>query len=160
MLVEIEKGYFVDELGNVYSKRKFSKLTKLKQYTNDDVYKKVWLYISGKKKMEFVHRLVAKAFVPNPSNLPMINHKNSIRDDNRVDNLEWCDGLYNQRYSWEYNNRKSYTGHKDKGNDKFSSEWIKLYKEGLSFRSIAKKYGTSHHTVARVIRYFSRLETT
>ena len=46
-----------------------------------------------------IHRLVAQAFIPNPDNLPQINHKNEQRDDNRVDNLEWCTGVYNIMYN-------------------------------------------------------------
>ena len=46
-----------------------------------------------------LHRIVAKAFLPNPDNLPYINHKNEIKTDNRAENLEWCTQLYNARYS-------------------------------------------------------------
>ena len=46
-----------------------------------------------------IHRLVAHAFIPNPDNLPQINHKNEKRDDNRVDNLEWCTDAYNKIYN-------------------------------------------------------------
>ena len=50
------------------------------------------------KKQYRIHQLVAKAFIPNPNNLPMINHKNEIKNDNRVENLEWCNNFYNSNY--------------------------------------------------------------
>lgn len=51
------------------------------------------------KKMDYVHRLVAKAFIPNPNNYPFINHKDENKTNNRIDNLEWCTPNYNIEYS-------------------------------------------------------------
>lgn len=45
-----------------------------------------------------IHRLVAKAFIPNPDNLPCVNHKDENPTNNHVDNLEWCTQLYNVNY--------------------------------------------------------------
>ena len=58
----------------------------------------VGLNSSNKQKRLRVHRLVAQAFIPNPSNLPEINHKNECTTDNNVENLEWCDRSYNINY--------------------------------------------------------------
>lgn len=61
-------------------------------------YPQVSLYKNGKVYLRRVHRLVAMAFIPNPNNLPMINHKDEVPTNNNVDNLEWCDAKYNVNY--------------------------------------------------------------
>lgn len=58
----------------------------------------VTLYKDGKRKSFLVHRLVAKAFIPNPNNLPQVNHKDENKYNNCVSNLEWCTNDYNLNY--------------------------------------------------------------
>lgn len=53
---------------------------------------------SGKKHSIKISRIVAKAFLPNPDNLPCVNHKDEDRANNAVDNLEWCTYVYNTHY--------------------------------------------------------------
>ena len=61
-------------------------------------YASIMLSKNGKNQIFLVHRLVARAFIPNPDNLPEINHKDENKLNNCVDNLEWCAHYYNQTY--------------------------------------------------------------
>lgn len=90
-------GYYVDEDGNIYS-RKSGELREIKQYPKTHGYLYVVLHKNGKKYYLRVHRLIAKAFIPNPDNLPEVNHKDENKVNNRVDNLEWCTSSDNKIY--------------------------------------------------------------
>ena len=97
---DYEMLYQISNLGNVKSlhcnKEKIMKLTiRSKNYP----YYFVGLLKNGKRKYFAVHRLVAQAFIPNPNNLPEVNHKDKNTFNNNVDNLEWCDKPYNNSYS-------------------------------------------------------------
>ena len=89
--------YQISNLGRVYScaNRNYKKLTIRKTG-----YVVVSLICRSKnmRKQYKVHRLVAQAFIPNPNNLPCINHKDENKENNRVDNLEWCTNKYNSNY--------------------------------------------------------------
>lgn len=70
----------------------------LSERRTKDGYLSVDLYIEGRKKRFFVHRLVAMTFIPNPENKATVNHINEIKADNRVTNLEWMTNMENVRY--------------------------------------------------------------
>lgn len=65
---------------------------------NKSHYASVQLVKDGSKKGKYIHRLVAEHFILNENNYPMVNHKNENKLDNGVENLEWCDGVYNATY--------------------------------------------------------------
>ena len=91
--------YQVSDRGNVRSRRRHgSRGGILKPGTNGKGYLWVMLSLNGKTNVLYVHRLVAEAFIPNPSNFPVINHKDENPANNSVDNLEWCTQKYNCNY--------------------------------------------------------------
>lgn len=69
-----------------------------RQGHNNKGYYVVDLYADNKRRTFLVHRLVAEAFIPNPDNLPCVNHKDENKRNNNIDNLEWCTHEYNMAY--------------------------------------------------------------
>lgn len=104
--VKIEEfnNYSISNLGNVKND-KTGRI--LKTYTKPSGYKQVQL---GRKTIpQYIHRLVAKAFIPNDDNKPQVNHKNGDKSDNRVENLEWVTASENDLaygYTSRIENRK------------------------------------------------------
>ena len=88
--------YEVSNLGRVRNMRTGRIL---KPGPDKDGYLLVGLYKSGVRTTNKIHRLVGQAFLPNPQNLPQINHKDEDETNNAVSNLEWCDNKYNNNYS-------------------------------------------------------------
>ena len=84
--------YEINEVGQI---KRNSKILKPEIRTG---YYSVGLCKNGKRVHKRIHRLVAEAFIPNPNNLPQVNHKDENRLNNRVSNLEWCNNTYNSQY--------------------------------------------------------------
>ena len=108
--------YAISNLGEVKSakrlkaeeKHDFSKWKTLKPRYRTPFYKSVTIYDNdGCQHQWTIHRLVAIHFIPNPDNLPMVNHKDENGHNNRVDNLEWCNNKYNSNYG--HSSRKIYS---------------------------------------------------
>lgn len=91
-----QAGRKKNDNGRVYDKPIAGK--QMKQTLHDKGYKIVSLTKNGKTKLCFVHRIVAEAFIPNPDNLPMVNHKDEDKTNNFLENLEWCTASYNRTY--------------------------------------------------------------
>lgn len=92
--------YQISNLGRIKSlpKKTKQKTTFLRPGVNSVGYANVVLHKNGEKHNYKVHRLVARAFIPNSEDLPCINHKDENKLNNNVSNLEWCSVKYNTNY--------------------------------------------------------------
>lgn len=105
-------NYYVSNMGNVKSifngiERQLKPISGNK---NGCYYQVGVSDANGKRKTIAIHKLVALAFINNPYNWKCINHKNGIKKDNRVENLEWCTHKYNNKHSKLILKNKGYTG--------------------------------------------------
>lgn len=105
------------------------------------------------------HRVICSAFHPNPDDLPEVNHIDGNKDNNRPDNLEWCDRLHNIRHMvrttghrvWEHaRNRPQGSAHHAATMDEAMVRTIRAFPEGMTSTSIAKQVGLNRRTVNSV----------
>lgn len=116
IFVEINdfKGYEVSNKGSLKSKKhKSDKI--LSPVLDKNGYCKLNLWKNNKQYTFRVHQLVAKTFIPNPLNKPEVNHINRIKNDNRVENLEWVTAQENKIH---YNKTRNHGDGKRESADK------------------------------------------
>lgn len=122
--------YQVSNTGKI--RRLFKNKTReLKGVIKKGGYKSVLLKANGKYKCELIHRLVAKAFIPNPNDLPQVNHKDENKLNNNIDNLEWCTAKYNSNYGTK-NERLS----KTKTNNTYNMKPIRCIETGMVYPTL------------------------
>lgn len=172
-LLGYEGLYLIDSLGNIVSCPRQQGSRFVNQYkilgtkVNKFGYKEVALSKDGKTKTVLLHRLIAIHFVPNPDNLPVVNHKNGIKTDNRIENLEWVTRSQNTKHAYVNN----LGGFKD-----FANAGIKAMNESTQYVSVllvapdgqelqfesardaAKYLGTTNDEVTRAIRKNQRVK--
>ena len=151
-VIGYEGLYEVSNTGNV---RNVKRNTLLRLSKNQG-YIQVWLYKNGIRAGLKVHRLVAEAFLPNPDNLPQVNHKDEDKTNNRVENLEWCTAKYNTNYGHRTENAintRVKNGYADPDfigfglNEKdYMKEYNRIYRENNieKFAEYSKRYYQEH----------------
>ena len=157
MFVKYIPGY-----EGVYAATTFGKILSMKsgKVLCDGVgtsgYRCVGLYSGGRRERSLVHRLIAAAFLPNPFNLPVVNHRNGDKLDNRVVNLEWCTQAYNMREAVSLSGpwQRSGGGH---GMAKLSDDQVvdirRRYGEGgVRQADLAEEYGVHQTLVSSIVR--------
>lgn len=144
--------YYVSDMGRVLTMNQYGhgKIALLKAYQTGKSarigcgYLQVKLYLESGKRAVKVHRLVAEHFIPNPDNLPQVNHINENQLDNRVSNLEWVTNTNNRRWSSRLDMEKV---------SEIRSSWeseSELAKEQFC-RTKAKQYGVTRNCIRFVL---------
>jgi hypothetical protein len=145
-------NYEVSTLGRVRSNMKDRTFQK-KVTTAGRGYKYTCLSNNKVKKYCSVHRLVACAFIPNPLNKPMVNHKNGVKTDNRVENLEWCTNSENLRHAYRVTKIPNKAkGVPNKKNRILGDDAVRIIRsDGTSTHAaLARRLGCSYPVVASV----------
>lgn len=154
-IVAYEGMYQVSDLGRVKS-LKFSKLRLLKNSFDKDGYLLVSLYKNGKQKTITTHRLVAQSFIYNKDKKPQVNHINGIKDDNRVQNLEWNTSLENIRHSYKNGLKKGFRISQKGGsnpNSKLTQKQVLEIRESdLSVKKLCSKYNVKSSCIYRILK--------
>lgn len=156
--------YLVGDDGTIWSLyyRNTKNKQQIKCFDSGHGYIGLVVYLKGmiKPKRYQAHRIIAEAFIPNPDNLPHINHKNGIRNDNRVSNLEWVSVSDNLKYSYRVLGRKPIRicGELSVCSKLTSSDVAmirKLYRSGMIPSKLADKFHINRSHIWRIINYIS-----
>lgn len=151
-VIGYEGLYAVTKEGRVWSYRanRFMKTTPdSKGYVIMDLNR------NGKRFSVSLHRLIAIAFVVNPNNLPVINHKNGIKSDNRAENLEWCTQSENNQHAYDTGLAHGMKGTKHWNVKLIESNVIEIrnsVSHGVRRMILAKKFGVTRTTIGDIIR--------
>lgn len=121
---------------------------KMRQFIDRYGYAYINVSVNYRVRKAQVHRIVALAFIPNPDNLPCINHKDEDKKNNNVDNLEWCTVYYNNHYNGRYE-RTKYPGHRCAA---YRCDDGSLVGEFRSVTQAAKIIGINRTTIDRCLR--------
>jgi hypothetical protein len=128
IIVVNDISYIVSSDGHVYSTHDSARSCyhqEIKQRMNEDGYMVITTGTTGHRRLASVHRMVAEAFIPNPNNLPEVNHIDCNRSNNCVDNLEWCTHFDNINYSIQMGNHICTTNISGENNPNFGNDTLK-----------------------------------
>ena len=152
----VKTHYKVSNHGNVISTDYLGtgKSQLLKKHKRDDGYLGITIYINNIPNPRSIHRLVADAFIPNPENLPYVNHKDGNKENNNVNNLEWITSKGNSNHAVDIGLIKSCEdSHRAKcTNAQIINVCELLVQNELTLQQISAKTNVSYDTVYDVLR--------
>lgn len=121
---------------------------------SDKGYKRVTIREAKTQKVltPLIHRLLAEAVIPNPHNLPEVNHKDGNKLNNSISNLEWCDKLHNMRHAFKTGLMKQCIGENKPQSKLNEKAVVDIFNSKESCRKLAKKYGVCYSLISGVRR--------
>lgn len=137
-IIACERKIHREKYGSYTIPQKFLKPT----YDKDNYLKTAFRNREGERFYFRVHRVVAEAFLPNENNLPEINHKDGVKDNNYVGNLEWCTTKYNINYSYNKLGRKGQNGGMNRRVQKINPKTLEVISEYESIREASESVGS------------------
>jgi hypothetical protein len=147
--------YQISNLGNARSS-KYGKWNLLKPYFGKQPYKTIDLRINNKRRSRPIHILVAEVFIPNPDNLPEVNHSDGNKINCCVSNLYWCTKSHNIKHAWDTGLKSKRYG-EDNHLSLLTQDQADKIRSEHSFRKVtyqmlAEKYNVSVITISRIMR--------
>jgi hypothetical protein len=148
-----DTDYFVNEYGDVFRNGKQLKPSMKRNYKNGvpvkDKYYCVDIYKNGKRTIFYIHRLVGELYLPNPDNLPEIEHRDDNRFNNHYTNLEWVTGEENRDRARE----TGVSGHKLTDDDvRYIRENYKRYSKDFSGVKLGEMFNIHQSQISRIVR--------
>lgn len=143
-------GYKASDDGQIMSFKLNPEGKLMRQHYSNNGYRKLALTnANGKSHCEGVHRFIALAFIPNPDNLPQVNHKNGVRDDNRAENLEWVTSSENHKHAYRELGKVSWAKDKHfKRKAKLTPTEVKVIRQtDIPCSELAELFGVNETTV-------------
>lgn len=149
--------YWISSLGNVKSYKMDISGHILYTRVNEYGYETVALHDgTGKRKYFKVHRLVAKAFIPNPDNKPQVNHKDEDKENNNVENLEWVTSQENNTYGTRIDRAISNTNYRERSKKFYKPVYAVFsdgsYKRFVSIKSMSGYLGVTDTSIVDALK--------
>lgn len=146
-------AYLINERGEVYNTKTGNLLKN--SLSGSSGYRTV--FVDGKNRT--LHRLLAITFVPNPDNLPCVNHKDGNKLNNKLSNLEWCSHSRNNKHAYDIGLKKyAFTGGEDSAHHKLTTDDVnfirdnyKPYDKVYGAKPLSIKYGVTPSCITMVV---------